>query len=240
MVTPIWPKATRERLGQEAYAKAPVGAGPYRFTRVDGSSQIEMERYEGYYADSPKGRANIRRLVIHEVADATTATTEMLGNKADWTWNFIPDNFDNIARMPNLQAMRAETMRVNYLAMDAAVRTGADNPMTKVKVRQAIAHAIDRQAIAEKLYQGGARAIDVPCFPSQFGCDATVATHYDYDPAKAKALLAEAGYPNGFNTEIVSFSIPQIEGAVQNYLKGVGINAKITHLQVAAAVRLPT
>lgn len=237
MVMPIWPKASREKAGKEAYSKQPTGAGPYRITRVDGSSWIEMERYEGYYADSPKGKAQIRRLVIHEVADATTAMNELIGGKADWTWNFIADNFDNVAKLPNLQAMRAETMRVNFLAMDAGGRTGADNPMTKLKVRQAIAHAVDRQAIADKLVQGGARAPDTPCYPSQFGCDASVAVRYGYDPAKAKALLAEAGYPNGFDTEIVSFFLPQIEGAVQNYLKAVGINAKISHLQVSAALR---
>jgi peptide/nickel transport system substrate-binding protein len=237
MVMPIWPKAYRERVGRDAYSKAPIGAGPYKITKVDGSSWIEMERYDGYYKDSPKGRPAIRRLVIHEVADATTALNELIGGKADWTWNFVPDNFDNVARMPNLQAVRAETMRVNFLAMDAAGRSGAGNPMTKLKVRQAIAHAIDRKAIAEKLVQGGARVPDVPCYPTQFGCDASAAVHYDYDPAKAKALLAEAGYPNGFDTELVSFFLPQIEGAVQNYLKAVGINAKITHLQVSAAVR---
>ncbi len=237
MVMPIWPKATRERLGHDGYSKQPIGAGPYKITRVDGSSQIEMERYDGYYADSPKGKANIRRLVIHEVADVNTATNELLGNKADWTWNFIPDNFENISRMPALQAVRAETMRVNFLAMDAAGRTGADSPLAKVKVRQAIAHAIDRKTIADKLIMGGARVPDTTCFPTQFGCDATVAAHYAYDPAKAKALLAEAGYPNGFDTEIVSYFIPQVEGAVQNYLKAVGINAKISHLQVSAALR---
>jgi len=237
MVMPIWPKASREKAGKEGYSKQPIGAGPYRITKVDGSSWIEMERYEGYYADSPKGRANIRRLVIHEVADSTTAMNELIGGKADWTWNFISDNFDNVAKMPNLQAMRAETMRVNFLAFDAAGRTGAGNPLTNVKVRQAISMAVDRQAIADKLVGGGARVPDVPCYPTQFGCDSTVATRYSYDPSKAKALLAEAGFPNGFDTEIVSFFLPQIEGAVQNYLKAVNINAKISHLQVSAAIR---
>jgi len=97
--------------------------------------------------------------------------------------------------------------------------------------------AVDRQAIADKLVGGGARVPDVPCYPTQFGCDSTVATRYSYDPSKAKALLAEAGFPNGFDTEIVSFFLPQIEGAVQNYLKAVNINAKISHLQVSAAIR---
>jgi peptide/nickel transport system substrate-binding protein len=237
MVLPIWPKAYRERVGADAYAHAPVGAGPYRITRVDGVNEIDMARYDGYYADSPKGRPAIGKLVIHEVTDPTTAMNEMLGGKADWTWNFVPDNFDNIARIPTLQAMRAETMRVQYMIMDAAGRSGADNPLTRQKVRQAIITAIDRQAIAKQLIQGGSRVPDGPCFPTQFGCDTSLAMRYEYDPAKARQLLADAGYPNGFDTEIVSYILPQVEGAVQNYLKAVGINARITHLQVGAAIQ---
>jgi peptide/nickel transport system substrate-binding protein len=204
---------------------------------VDGVNEIDFERFEDYYADSPKGRPPIRKLVIHEVTDATTAQNEIIGGKADWTWNVIPDMVDKLGQLPTLTTLRAESMRVNYLNLDAAGRTGADNPLTKQKVRQAIAYAIDRESIAKNLMQGGSRVPDAPCYPTQFGCDAAAAVHYPYDPAKAKALLAEAGYPNGFDTEIVSYVLPQYEGAVQNYLKAVGINAKITHLQVQAMIQ---
>jgi len=171
------------------------------------------------------------------VHDAAAAAAAMIDNKADWTWNVPSDVFDKLGAMPALQGTRAETMRVSYLVFDAAGRTGADNPMTKQPVRQAIAYAIDRNAIARKLMQGGSRVPDAPCFPTQFGCESAAAVRYPYDPAKARALLAAAGYPNGFSTELVSFLLPQFEGAVQGYLKAVGIDAGVTHLQVQAAVR---
>ena len=69
------------------------------------------------------------------------------------------------------------TSNNGYLSLDAAGRTGADNPITKLKVRQAIWHAIDRQAIADKLVTGGSRVPPAPCFPPQFGCDAEAASH---------------------------------------------------------------
>lgn len=237
MVTPIMPKAYRERVGSDAYDKLPVGAGPYKITKVDGVNEIDMERFEDYYKDSPKGRPAIKYIHWHEVVDATTAQNEMIGGKADWTWNIIPDMVEKMSLLPGMTALRAESMRVNIFNFDAAGRTGADNPMTKQKVRQAISYAIDRESMAKNLMQGGSRVPNTPCYPTQFGCDADAAVKYPYDPAKAKALLAEAGYPNGFDLEINSYFLPQFEGAIQNYLKAVGINAKINHLQVQAVIQ---
>jgi peptide/nickel transport system substrate-binding protein len=238
MVTPIWPKAYREKVGADAYAQAPVGTGPYRITKVDGTTQIDLERYDGHYAGSPKGKPAIRYIKIHEVPDATTEMTELLGGKADWIWGYNADQFANIARMPNLDSVRFGTMRVYFMTIDGAGRTGADNPLTKLKVRQAVISAIDRATMAKQLIQGDSKVIDTPCFPSQFGCDVSAAVKYPYDPAKAKQLLAEAGYPNGFDTELVTYAPAQIAAALQNYLKAVGINMRIQQLQIGAAIQL--
>jgi peptide/nickel transport system substrate-binding protein len=237
MVTPIQPKAYREKVGSDAFDKLPKGIGPYTITKVDGVNEIDLVRNESYYKDAPKGRPAISKVVIHEVADASVAQNEIIGGRADWTWNILPDNVPKLAGLPFLKTQAAETMRVNFLNLDAAGRTDPKGPLTKQKVRQAIEYAIDRQSIAKNLMQGGSRVPDAPCFPTQFGCDGNAAVKYPYDPAKAKALLAEAGYPNGFETEMVSFMLSPFEGAVQNYLKAVGINLKVTHLQVQASVQ---
>ncbi|MCX7380932.1 MAG: ABC transporter substrate-binding protein [Alphaproteobacteria bacterium] len=237
MVMPILPKAYREKMGAEGYSKAPIGAGPYRFTKVETPSQFEFERFDDYYADSPKPKPAIRRLVLREVSDATTALNELIGGKADWTWNFIPDNFDNVARLPTLNAVRGGAMRVYYIGFDSAGRTGANNPLTNPKVRQAIAHAVNRGDMAKNLMQGDSKVLDTPCYPTQFGCDATVAVRYEFNPAKARALLAEAGYPNGFETELLTFVPPQFGVATQNYLRDVGISVKVSQLQVQAVIQ---
>ena len=236
MVTPILNKTYREKVGSDAFDKLPMGVGPYTITRVDGVNQIDLARNETYYKDAPKPRPAIARVVIHEVVDASTAQNEIIGGKADWTWNVIPDNVPKLAALPFLKTEAAETMRVNMINIDAAGRSDPKSPLTNPKVRQAIAYAIDRGSISKNL-MAGSRVPEAPCFPTQFGCDADAAVKYPYDPAKAKALLAEAGYPNGFETELVSFLLPTFEGAVQNYLKAVGINVKVTHLQVQAALQ---
>jgi peptide/nickel transport system substrate-binding protein len=238
MVTPIWPKAYREKVGADAFARAPIGTGPYKITKIDGVTEIDMERFDGYYAGSPKGRPAIRYIKIHEVPDATTEMTELLGGRADWIWGYNADQYDNITRMPNLQTLRFGIMRVDYITIDAAGRSGAGNPLTNVKVRQAVLSAIDRETMAKRLIQGDSQVIDTPCYPTQFGCDVSAAVKYPYDPAKARQLLVEAGYPNGFDTELITYVPPQLGAAVQSYLKAVGINLRVQQLQVGAADQL--
>lgn len=238
LVIPIYPKAYREKVGPEGYSKAPVGAGPYKITKVEPGVSIDFERFADYWAGSPKGKPAISKLAVRFVPDATTEMTELLSSRADWIWNLNPDQFDNVNKLPTVAAVRKESMRVGYMDLDSAGRTGKDNnPMTNVKVRQAIWHAIDRQQIADKLVTGGSRVPAAPCFPTQFGCDADAAAKYAYDPAKAKALLAEAGYANGFDVDLISYVLPQWGSAVQNYLQAVGIRAKLQQLQVAAVVQ---
>src|SRR4051794_17025177 len=237
LVIPIYPAAYRQRVGAEGYTKAPIGSGPYRITRFDPGALVEYERFEQYWAGSPKGRPAIRKLQVRFVPDATTEMTELLSGRADWIWNVNPDQFDNINRLPTVQAVRQESMRIGYLSIDAAGRSGAGNPLTNLKVRQAIWHAVDRETIANRLITGGSRVPAAPCYPSQFGCDAAAAGLYDYNPAKAKALLAEAGFANGFEIEMVSYVTPQWTASVQQYLGAVGIRARVNQMQVAAAVQ---
>ncbi|HEX4365511.1 MAG TPA: ABC transporter substrate-binding protein [Rhodopila sp.] len=237
MALPIYPKAYREKVGGAEYSQKPIGTGPYRITRVNGSSEIDMERFEDYYKDSPKGRAAIKYLKINQVLDAAGELTAFISGQADWIWQYNPDQFDNLKMLPGKTAIRAGSMRIGYLQLDAAGRTGAGNPLTKQKVRQAICHAIDRHAIAHDLVQGDSHPIDAPCYPTQFGCDAKAAIDYDYDPKLAKQLLTEAGYPNGFSTSLVTYLLSSFSAAVQNYLKVIGITADIQQLQVGAEIQ---
>jgi peptide/nickel transport system substrate-binding protein len=172
------------------------------------------------------------------VPELATEVTNLLGRQTDWIWNINPDQIAQINKMPHLQAVQQESMRIGYVSIDAAGRSGADNPLTKLKVRQAIWHAVNRQEMADKLVQGGSRVPQAPCFPSQFGCDADAAVKYPYDPAKAKALLAEAGFPNGFDVELLTSVQPTSwPAAVQNYLGAVGIRARINQMNVAPAIQ---
>jgi peptide/nickel transport system substrate-binding protein len=235
MVLPIYPAAYRERAGA-GFAKSPVGTGPYRVTRVDEAVEIDLERNDAYF-DGPKGKPAIRWLVIKEVADPAAEIDQLFDGQADWIWQISADQLPKIDATANLQSLTEESMRVAYLNMDAAGRTGAENPLTNLKVRQAIMSAVDRQTMARRFMAGGARVLDAPCYPTQFGCDQAVATKYDYNPDRARTLLAEAGFSGGFDTELVTYVLPEWSQALQTYLGAVGIRVRVSQLQTGAVVQ---
>lgn len=236
-VMPIYPKAYRERVGREGYRAEPIAAGPYKIVRQIGSSEIDMERYAGYYKGGFKGTPPISKLVIKEVQDATAELTALMGGQADWIWQFNADQYDRIGAMPNLQTMAHESMRILHLQIDAAGRSGEKNPLTDVRVRKAIWYAIDRKAFADKLITHGSRVPDAPCYFTQFGCNQDAAVKYEYSPEKARALMKEAGYADGFDTEVLNANLVGAWPAKLQYdLAQVGIRMKINTMQVGGAI----
>lgn len=91
-------------------------------------------------------------------------------------------------------------------------------------------HAVNRKALSESLVRGSSRVVNTPCFPTQFGCDETVATVWEYNPEKARALLAEAGYPDGFEIEIYNYRSSSWAEAIIGDLADIGITANLNQL----------
>jgi len=236
MVLPILPHAYREKVGAAVFDRAPIGTGPYRIA-ASSQSSIDLERYDEQFAGSPKGKPAIRFIHVREVSTSADELSDLLGGQADWIWDFDPSALPKVAETPGLQALSVETMRIAYVQLDSSGRTGADNPLTNQTVREAIMHAVDRTSMARQLAGLGSRPLDAPCYPTQFGCNTAVAAHYAYDPALARTLLKQAGYPDGFDTELVSFVLPQWTNAVHDYLAAVGIRAKVSQLPTNDAVR---
>ncbi len=239
-VMPIYPQAYRERVGRDGYRREPIGAGPYKVAKWESGGVIELERHESYYNGGGKGKPPIRKVVIRQVTDANLEVNTLLGGQADWIWQYPADLVEKIGAMPTLYTLTQEAFRIAHLSMDAAGRSDPKGPLTNVKVRRAIFHAIDRQSFTKNLIRFGSRVPDAPCYFTQFGCDQDAAVKYDYNPAKAKALMAEAGYPNGFEIELVNPGLLNSWiGAIQANLGAIGIRAKVTNMQgVAAQTRI--
>ncbi len=236
VVMPILPHAYRERVGVEGFSRFPVGTGPYRVSAA-APDRIELSRFDGYFRQSPKGLPPIGRIVISQVDDAVAEVADLLAGRADWIWSYAPEKSAEISANPQVQEARAESMRLGYLSIDAAGRSGASSPLTNLKVRQAIVAGIDRAKLGRDLLALGGRIPNAPCYPTQFGCDQLAAERVAYDPARAKALLVEAGYPDGFDTELVSYVLPQFAQGVAADLAAIGIRAHISQLPLDMAVK---
>lgn len=233
---PIYPKDYFAKVGPKGFGAKPVGTGPYKVTEFKPGKKLVLEANENYFAGSPKGKPSIKKIVWRTLPEVNTRVAELMTGGIDWAWYIPPDQAKKLAQIRDLTVVAAETMRIGWLVMDAANTSKdhiKDNPYTKRKVRQAVNHAINREAIIKNLVGGQSRIIHAPCYPSQFGCIQDV-FQYPYDPTKAKQLLAEAGYPNGFETTLYGYRDRQYAEAILSDLNQVGIKAKLAFLKPLA------
>lgn len=230
---PIYPSDYFQSVGAEAFGQKPVGAGPYK-VESSGDGLVKLVAYEGYYEGGAKRTPSITTVNWRIIPDTATRIAEVIGGGVDWVWNVPSDQVAQLEVVPTLDVALASTLRIAMVTLDAAGRTG-DNPLTDVRVRQAVNHAIDRETIVANLVGGDGELINAPCHPIQFGCDQSAAVVYDYNPEKARELLAEAGYANGFQVKLGSYRDRARAEAVQSYLAAVGITAELELLQASAS-----
>ncbi|MEM7567409.1 MAG: ABC transporter substrate-binding protein, partial [Pseudomonadota bacterium] len=231
---PIYPSDYTQEVGLDAFAQAPVGTGPYRYVETQDGAYV-LEAYDEYFEGGGKGTPSIETLVVRIIPDTATRIAEVIGGGVEWIWNVPADQVEQMSVIPNLTAELGATMRIAMVTMDAAGRANADTPLADPRVRRAVNHAINREEIVANLVGGDGAVVNVPCYPMQFGCDTNAAVVYEYDPEKARALLAEAGYADGFAVSMASFRDRARAEAVQSDLAAVGIEADLEMLQARAA-----
>ena len=234
----IYPNEYYAQVGPAGMGLKPVGTGPYAVDSVEPGKHFVLKKYDGYH-DSPKGKASVGTIDIRTIPDVNTQLMELMSGGLDFFWGVPSDQAANLAATDRFKVINETTMRVGYLELDAIGRSGADNPLTKLAVRRAINHAIDRKAMVDNLLNGHSKVVNSACFPSQFGCEQDV-TVYDYDPKKAKALLAEAGYPNGLTIDFYAYRDREYAEAIASYLSQVGIKTNFKFLQYSALRDLRT
>jgi peptide/nickel transport system substrate-binding protein len=229
----IHPARYYKEAGPKGMNAKPVGSGPYKVVDHVPGKSITLERNADYFKDSPKAQPKIGKIRIRFIPDRQTQMAEVLSGGEDFIMHVPKDQADKLQAMPNLQVVSGNTMRIVFMQMN--ILDGGPAPQLRdVRVRKAIAHAIDRESIIKNIVGGGAELLNTICTPSQVGCTQEGATVYKYDPALAKKLLAEAGYPNGFSLDIHAYRERNQTEAIINYLQAVGIKAKLNFLQYAA------
>ncbi len=213
-------------------AVKPVGTGPFRIVEVIAGDRINMVRNDNYIKNGPKGQPQIGKLVFRTIKEMNTQMAELLTGGVDWIWDVPKDQAESLEAQGAVTVENAKTMRVSYLAFDVDGDSGVKY-FTDLRVRAAVAHAINRESITKNLVGPASVVIPSACHPDQFGCAQDV-TKWDYDPAKSKALLKEAGYPNGFEFDIYAYRQREYTEAVIGDLAEVGLKANLKFMQYRA------
>ncbi|MER9138907.1 ABC transporter substrate-binding protein [Mesorhizobium sp. M0830] len=226
---PIYPNEYYKSVGSAGMSNKPIGTGPLKVVEMKPGNEYVLIRNDDYTWGSPKGAAKIKNVIVREIPDAQTQVAEIMSGGADVSADMTPDLVKQLKDAPGVAAANAETYRVFYMGLDAMGRTKTP-AIQDIRVRQALNYAIDRKAIVENLMAGAARVIDTPCHPLQFGCDQAAAVKYPYDPKKAKALLAEAGFKDGLELPIYAEAPAYEAEAVMGYLAAVGIKTTLNRL----------
>lgn len=209
------------------------GVGPYRVVKLEPGKSTIVERFEGYYKDSPKGRPAIKRIEMREIPDWGTQQAEIISGGVQWMYDVPTDVATNLGQSGQVTYLNGPDMRIGFLILDAAGNTSKGGPLTKLAVRRAINHAINRESIVKNVVKGGAEALHTACHPNQFGCVQDV-MKYSYDPAKAKALLTEAGYPGGITLDLWVYREKETAEAVAADLTKAGIKTQIRFVQLTS------
>jgi peptide/nickel transport system substrate-binding protein len=228
---PMYPDAYYAEAGRDKMGSAPIGTGPYKVTAVSAGQSYALEAFADY-AGSGKPKAAIGKVVVNTVPDTSTQLADLMSGQADFLWQVPTDVLERLTSTGKFTTTSVSTMRIGFVTLDAVGRAG-DSPLKDLRVRQAINHAVDRQGIVDALVQGGAEVVNTPCSPIQFGCTTDVIA-YEFDPEKAKALLAEAGYPDGFSLSMQGYRDKPYAEAMMNFLSAVGIKVSYEQLQYSA------
>lgn len=215
-------------------AVTPNGTGPYRISEMKPGDFIHMVRFKDYFTDGYKGAPKIGQIRFRTIKDPNTRIAELMTGNVDWLWDVPKDQAEKVQLNPAITVTNAKTLRVAYLAFE--LRSPSAPAFLKDKrVRQAITHAINREAIAKNLVGPASTVIHSACHPDQFACSSDV-TKYAYDPVRAKALLKEAGIAEGTEVELVAYREREFTEAVIGDLVKVGLRPHLNFLQYTAFI----
>jgi len=224
----IVPKKYVEKVGDEGFKKAPVGAGPYKFVSFNPGVELTMEAYEQYWRKTP----SVKRLVFRVITDEATRLAALKRGEVDIVYSVRGELAEELQRTPGLTLKPAVIQGTFWLYFPDQWDT--KSPWHDRRVRQAASLAMDRPTINQALTLGYSK-LTGNIIPSSFDfywqAPAPV-----FNPARAKQLLTEAGYPNGFDAGEYSCdsSYSNLAEAITNNLQAVGIRTRLRPLERAA------
>ncbi|HEX9871835.1 MAG TPA: ABC transporter substrate-binding protein [Candidatus Tectomicrobia bacterium] len=223
----VVPKKYFEQVGDDGFKQHPVGLGPYKFVSHTPGVEVVLEAYEGYWRHVP----HVKRLVMRGVPEGATRLAMLKKGEADITNSMQGELGEEVRRDPNLQLV--DTRHASIYWLEFADQWDPKSVWADKRVRLAVNYALDRKTISEVACLGFCPPAGV-IVPRVMDFALQVEPS-PYNPQLAKQLLAEAGYPNGFDAgefvPIPPFFV--VAEAVVNYLNAVGIRVKMRTMERA-------
>ena len=212
--------------GDDQFERNPVGTGPFKFADWKTGDTITIEKFDDYWK---KGLPKLNKVIFKSIPDNSARLNSLLTGEIDLADGINPADGEKIESNEDLQLIKRPSMNVGYLGL-----TVTREPFDKKEVRQAMNYAIDKQTIIDSFFEGQANSAKNPMPSSISGYNDDI-VEYPYDPAKAKELLAEAGYPDGFEMELWAMPVPRpympdgskVAEVIQSNLADIGVKAKI-------------
>ena len=238
---PIFPSDIHGALKNKVdFGRAPVGTGPYKVVSVDPSKGVRLVRNAAFRHGAPsRPPASIEHVQVLPIPDIQTQVAQMITGGLDMIHNAPKDQANQLAQDPRLAVTVSNGILYRYIAFDSIGRSGMED-LKDVRVRRALLHAIDREAIRKNIFAGGdaVQPMDSICKPLQIGCAFDVKPPA-FDPAAAKRLLAEAGKGAGLSLEITTLTeTRKVAEAIAGYLRAVGVRASIKNVTFGAYRKL--
>jgi peptide/nickel transport system substrate-binding protein len=210
----------------EKFGENPVGTGPFQFDSWTKNDKVVLKKNENYHVD---GQPYLDEIIFRVIPDNSARLTALQSGEVDLIDGMNPDDADVIKGNDQFTVIERPSFNTGFMVFNTQMK-----PFDNVKVRQAINMAINKQELVDAFYSGYAEVAKNP-FPSSLWGYNDEIEDYSYDVEAAKKLLAEAGYPNGFKTELWAMSntrpyMPQplkVAEAIQANLKEIGIDAEI-------------
>jgi peptide/nickel transport system substrate-binding protein len=224
----VVPKNYITRVGEDGFRKHPIGAGPYQFVSHKPGVEVELEAYPRYWRRVPR----VKTLVMKSVPDATTRALKLKTGEADIAYALDGSEAEGIQRDPRIQVVASKHASIFWI--EFTEQWDAKSPWHDKRLRLAANLAIDRKRINEAACLGfcppaGVIVPRVMDFALQVEAPA-------YDPQKARQLIAEVGYPGGFDAgEFAAIpGFPTVAEAVVNDLNAAGIRVRLRQMERAA------
>ena len=223
-------RTAREAMGEEAYGRAPVGTGPMRFVEWVSGDRIELAAHEAYWGEAlPFTRATARFLV-----EGSARTIALETGGVDIAFDLPIPDWDRIDANAETVLVAGESQSHSFLLLNNSME-----PTTDIRVRRALAHALDMEALVRVAYQGQAVVADSFFAPNIFAYKPV--GPYEFNQDLARELLAEAGFPNGFSIDFhtmenqLNMTMAEI---VQNMWGQVGVDVTINIVDLATQTQL--